>query len=79
MHVTAELAVGRLGPERKQEVGKAPVGETRTGRAVGAVLRAPGGIDHVVLRGADRDGVAERLFLGHFVGIDVTGMQEAEM
>src|ERR1700694_6190154 len=44
MHVTAELAVRCLAPEGKQEVGEAPIGTIRSGRAVGGVLRAPGGI-----------------------------------
>src|SRR5438067_10181020 len=63
MHVTAELAVGCLAPEGKQEVGEAPVGAIWAGRAVGGVLRAPGGIGDMVLRGAVGNGVVDRIIL----------------
>ena len=79
VHVAAELAVGRLRPERKQEVAEAPVGATRPGLAIAGVLRAPGRFRQVVLRRAVGDGVEDRLILGEIVRIDMAGVQEAEM
>src|SRR6185437_6857731 len=79
VHVTGELASGDLAPERKQEVGEAPVGAVASGRAVGGVLRAPGGIGDMVLRGAVGDGMEDRVVLGDIVGTDMAGVQEAEM
>src|SRR4029077_4755197 len=51
IHIPAEFARRLLGPERKHEVPKAPIGVARAGWPVGCVLRAPGGIGDVVLRG----------------------------
>ena len=79
MHVAAELAVGRLRPERKQEVAEAPVGPAGPGLAIAGVLRAPGRFGQVVFRRAVGDGVEDRLVLGEVVRIDVAGVQEAEM
>jgi hypothetical protein len=79
VYVTGELASGDLAPERKQEVGEAPVGAVASGGAVGGVLRAPGGVGDMVLRGAVSDGVEDRVVLGDIVGMDMAGVQEAEM
>src|SRR5262249_39326732 len=79
MHVTAEFAIRRLGPEWKQKVGEAPITMTGTGRAVARILRAPVSICYIVLRGANGDGLAERLPLRHVGRIDVARVQEAEM
>jgi len=79
MHVTAELAVGCLAPERKQEVREAPVGAIRTRRAVARVLRAPGGIGDMVLGRTVGDRVVDRIILVHVVRVDVAGVQETEM
>src|SRR5205085_2464009 len=79
MDVTAELAVGGLAPERKQEVGEAPVGAIRTRRAVAGVLCAPSGIGDMVLRSAVGDGVVNRIILADVIRIDVAGVQETEM
>src|SRR5260370_17493825 len=70
MHVTAELAIGCLAPERKQEVGEAPVGAVRTRRAVARVLRAPGGIGDMVFGRTVGDRVVDRIILGPLVAID---------
>src|SRR5947199_6051622 len=79
MHVTAELAVGGLAPERKQEVGEPTVAAVRARGAVDGVLRAPGGIGDMILRGAVGDGVVNRIILVEIVRIDVAGVQETEM
>ena len=79
VHVTGELASGNLAPEWKQEVGEAPVGAVASGGAVGGVLRTPGGIGDMVLRGAVGDGVEDRVVLDDIVGMDMAGVQEAEM
>src|SRR5215469_11954724 len=79
MHVTAKLTVGRLCPERKQEVREAPIDEVRAGGAVSAVLRAPGRVDDMVLGGPNRHRMPERLVIRYVVRIDVASVQEAEM
>jgi hypothetical protein len=79
MYVAAELPVGHLGPEWKQEIGEAPVNQARAGCAVPGILRAPGRIGDVILWGTNRDLVAQRLFLSQIIGIDVACVQETEM
>ena len=71
--------LGAWRPERKQEIAEAPVGPTWPDLAVAGVLRAPGRLGQVVLRRAIDDRVAHRLVLGQVVGVDVAGVQEAEM
>src|SRR5258707_7401038 len=68
MHVTAELAIGCLAPERKQEVGEAPVGAIRTRRAVARVLRAPGGIGAMVFWRTAGSCVVHEIVHGDLVG-----------
>ena len=77
--MAVELAVRRLRPERKQEVGEAPVGAALPCRAEGAVLRAPGNVGDAVLRRADVDRVIQRLVLAQLVDIDMAAVQIAEM
>src|ERR1700739_1322566 len=49
------------------------------GGAVTRIGRAPGGLGDVIFRRPDRDCVADRIVLDEVVGLDVAGMQEAEM
>jgi hypothetical protein len=74
-----ELALGLLCPKWEQEVGESPAGAAGACRTVGRVLRAPWGIGDVVFRCPDRDSMVDRVVLGHVVGIDMAGVQEAEM
>src|SRR5258707_14210275 len=76
MHVTAELAIGCLAPERKQEVGEAPVGAVRTRRAVARVLRAPGGIGDMVFGRTVGDRVVDRVILGPAAGFAVAAWEK---
>src|SRR5580692_1550257 len=77
--MTGEIAVRYLRPEWKQKVAEAPGGAAGAGGAVARIGRAPGGIGGVIVRRADRDGVEDRIVGGEIIGIDVSGMQEAEM
>ena len=79
MGMAVELAIRRLRPEGKKEIGEAPIGAASAGRTVSAVLRAPGNVGHLILRRPDRDGVIERLVLGELFGIDMAAVQVAEM
>ena len=79
MRMAVELAVGRLRPERKQEVAEAPVGPARPGLAIAGVLRAPGHVGEVVLRRTVGDGVEDRLVFREIVRFNMAGVQEAEM
>jgi hypothetical protein len=63
MHVAAELAVGCLRPEGKQEIAEAPVGLAGPGFAVAGVLRAPRRFGEVILGGSVGDGVPDGLVL----------------
>jgi hypothetical protein len=72
VHVTVELAVWRLRPEWKQEIGEAPVRSARAGFTVSCIRRAPGSVGDVILRGTNPDLVAQWLFLSEIIRIDVT-------
>ncbi len=74
-----EFALGLLRPKWEQEVGESPVGAAGACGPVSGILRAPWGVGDVVFRRADRDSMADRVVLGHVVGIDMAGVQEAEM
>src|SRR5262245_63582167 len=79
MHVACELAVRRLGPERKQEVAEPPVSTPRARLTVTRILRAPRSIGQMIFRRAVGNGMAQRLILRQLVGIHMAGVQEAEM
>jgi hypothetical protein len=77
--MVGEIGVRRLGPERQAEMRHAPVHLAIRIGPVGAVHGAPFGLVDLVLGRAVGDGVARRVSFLEILGLDRTGMQEAEM
>ena len=74
-----ERALRRLRPEREQEIGEAPIGLARLGRAVGGVHRAPVGVGDVIFGRAVGHRPADQIVRRHIGRVDRAGMQKAEM